>query len=193
MDSKNHIDAAIFTCVTIVFYSMACLGEFTVQSIKQFNPLKHITRMHVMHLHDPNGLPVTRFHIPWTKTSTAGEDAQCAPVEGVTNPIRLNPADPNAHLFAWKHPTSGMCPLSRSEVIRCITTLTVALNLPNFKGHSLRIRGMLHYLLLKMIGRWARNSFTLYLRQHAMILAPYLNDTPALLEHFTRYTMPLVC
>ncbi|KAI6017845.1 hypothetical protein EDC04DRAFT_2943070 [Pisolithus marmoratus] len=196
MDPENHRDAAIFACITIVFYSMAHLGEFMVQSIKQFNPLKHITCVHVMHLHVPNGLP----------TSTAREDTQCAPVEGVTNPIRalehhlwLNPADPNAHLFAWKHPTSGMHLLSRSEVIKHITMLTAALNLPNFKGHSLRIGGTLHYLLcgmpfdvVKTISRWARNSFTLYLCQHAMILAPYLNDMPALLEHFTRYTMPPV-
>ncbi|KIN98074.1 hypothetical protein M404DRAFT_158506, partial [Pisolithus tinctorius Marx 270] len=46
--------------------------------------------------------------------------------------------------------------------------------------------------VVKTIGRWAGDSFTIYLHQHTMILAPYLNDTPALLEHFTRYTMPLV-
>ncbi|KAI6100760.1 hypothetical protein EDD16DRAFT_1490627 [Pisolithus croceorrhizus] len=104
------------------------------------------------------------------------------------------------HLFAWKHPTSGLRPLSRSEVTKCITLLMVAHNLLNLKGHSLRIGGMLHYLLcrtpfdvVKTMGRWAGDSFTIYLCHHAMILAPYLNDTPALLEHFTRYTMPPVC
>ncbi|KAI6009524.1 hypothetical protein F5J12DRAFT_690025, partial [Pisolithus orientalis] len=47
------------------------------------------------------------------------------------------------------------------------------------------VTGTLHYLLqgmpfdiVKTISRWAGDSFTLYLCQHAMILAPYLNDTP---------------
>ncbi|KIK22863.1 hypothetical protein PISMIDRAFT_101685, partial [Pisolithus microcarpus 441] len=142
-----------------------------------------------------------------TKMSPMGEDTQCAPLRGITHPIsalkrhlHLNPADPEVHLFAWKHPTSGIRPLSRAEVIKCISSLTAAHNLPNFKGHSLRISGTLHYLLhgtpfdvMKMIGRWAGDLFTIYLQHHTMILAPYLNDTPALLEHFTRYTMPPVC
>ncbi|KAI6146953.1 hypothetical protein EDD17DRAFT_1494766 [Pisolithus thermaeus] len=207
LDPESHKDAAIFTCLTIVFYCISHLGEFTVPSIKHFDPTKHITWAHMSHHHDLHGLPVTKFHIPWTKTSPTGEDTQCMPLESITNPIGalkhhfcLNPADPNMHLFAWKHPTSGLRPLSRSEVTKCITLLMVAHNLLNLKGHSLRIGGMLHYLLcrtpfdvVKTMGRWAGDSFTIYLCHHAMILAPYLNDTPALLEHFTRYTMPPVC
>ncbi|KAI6094263.1 hypothetical protein EDD16DRAFT_1450610, partial [Pisolithus croceorrhizus] len=79
----------------------------------------------------------------------------------------------------------GLRPLSRSEVTKRIASLTAAHNLPNLKGHSLRIGGTLHYLLrgipfdvVKTMGRWAGDSFTIYLRHHAMILAPYLNDTP---------------
>ncbi|KAI6094491.1 hypothetical protein EDD16DRAFT_1463114, partial [Pisolithus croceorrhizus] len=79
----------------------------------------------------------------------------------------------------------GLRPLSRSEVIKRITSLATAHGLPNLKGHSLRIGGTLHYLLcgtpfdiVKTMGRWAGDSFTIYLRQHTMILAPYLNDTP---------------
>lgn len=87
LDPESHRDAAIFTCLMVVFYCVGRLGKFTAQSIKQFDPSKHIIRAHVMHLHDPNGLPVTKFHIPWTKTSSRGEDTQCAPLEGVTNPI----------------------------------------------------------------------------------------------------------
>ncbi|KAI6098306.1 hypothetical protein EDD16DRAFT_1454321, partial [Pisolithus croceorrhizus] len=74
---------------------------------------------------------------------------------------------------------------SRSEVTKCIASLMAAHNLPDLKGHSLRIGGMLHYLLcgtpfdmVKTMGRWAGDSFTIYLHHHAMILAPYLNNTP---------------
>ncbi|KAI6008957.1 hypothetical protein EDC04DRAFT_2610805 [Pisolithus marmoratus] len=154
LDPENPRDAAIFTCITVVFYCIAHLGEFTVQSIKHFNPEKHITQANVSHLHDLGRLLVTKFHIPWMKTSPMGEDTQCAPLEGVMDPIKalnnhfhLNPAGPDSHLFAWVHPSSGLHPLSRSEVIKQITSLASMHNLPNLKGHSLRIRGMLHYLL----------------------------------------------
>ncbi|KAI6000231.1 hypothetical protein EDC04DRAFT_2871985 [Pisolithus marmoratus] len=168
LDPESPKDVAIFACLTIVFYCIGCLGESTVQSIKQFNPTKHITHTHV---------------------STDG----IAILERIVHDVD---ASPNAHLFAWRHPTSGLRPLSRSEVIKCIMLLTAMLNLPNLKGHNLRIGGTLHYLLhgtpfdvVKTIGRWVGESFTIYLQQHVMILALYLNDMPVLLEHFTRYTM----
>lgn len=48
-------------------------------------------------------------------------------------------------------------------------------------SHSLRIDATLEYLLrgipfevVKQIGRWSSNSFSLYLRDHARILAPYV-------------------
>ncbi len=45
---------------------------------------------------------------------------------------------------------------------------------------------------MKAKGRWARDSFLLYLQKHAMIVAPYIQATPAVHEAFIRYTMPLV-
>ena len=46
--------------------------------------------------------------------------------------------------------------------------------------------------VMKAKGRWARDSFLLYLQKHAMIVAPYIQATPAVHEAFIRYTMPLV-
>jgi len=34
--------------------------------------------------------------------------------------------------------------------------------------------GTLHLMLLKIMGRWSSDSFTLYLYKHAVILAPYV-------------------
>ncbi|KIN95974.1 hypothetical protein M404DRAFT_934264 [Pisolithus tinctorius Marx 270] len=70
--------------------------------------------------------------------SLMGEDAQCAPLNGMlTDPIQalehhinLNPADDSAHLFAWKHPTFSLCLLSKTEVTRRISTLITVHNLP---------------------------------------------------------------
>ncbi|KAH9005823.1 hypothetical protein EDB86DRAFT_3061586 [Lactarius hatsudake] len=40
---------------------------------------------------------------------------------------------------------------------------------------------------------WARDSFLLYLRNHVVIIAPYIQSTPIIHENFIHYTMPPVC
>ncbi|KIK75885.1 hypothetical protein PAXRUDRAFT_171029 [Paxillus rubicundulus Ve08.2h10] len=69
--------------------------------------------------------------------------------------------------------------------------------MPDLKGHSLHIGSTLHYLLkgtpfnmVNLMGRWAGDLFTIYLCQHAIILAPYLSDCPNVMDWVTRYTMP---
>ena len=53
--------------------------------------------------------------------------------------------------------------------------------------HSL-LRGV-PFDVVKSMGRWSSDAFLIYLRQHAVIIAPYIQGTP-FLEAFTRYTMP---
>jgi hypothetical protein len=206
LNLKDPRDAAIFACITTTFYSVGrLLGEFTVHAIKSFNPAKHITRSHVSEVQDQHGLPVTVFHIPSTKASPlAGEDAFWSEQEGPSDPkaalinhFAINNPAPSAHLFTWRHP-SGPRALSKKELMARVLTISVLADLPNLKGHSLRIGGTLMYLLrgipfdvVKSMGRWSSEAFTIYLRQHAMILAPYIQATP-ILEPFTRYTMPPV-
>ncbi|KIK72725.1 hypothetical protein PAXRUDRAFT_180040 [Paxillus rubicundulus Ve08.2h10] len=86
--------------------------------------------------------------------------------------------------FFWKHP------LSKKEVTKRIDSIAKAhLDLPDLKGHSLCIGGTLHYLLngipfnvVKSIGRWSSESFTLYLKCHALVLAPFLQHQPELMH-----------
>ncbi|KIK92064.1 hypothetical protein PAXRUDRAFT_794795 [Paxillus rubicundulus Ve08.2h10] len=201
-------DAAIFACIIIVLYCVARLGEFTVPAISKFNPSEHITRAGLLHLWDPEGLLVMKFRIPFTKCSATGEDTQCTPLPGcITDPqaalenhFRVNPAPQDAHLFSWKHPKSGLCPLSKTEVTSRLTAVSKACSLSNLKGHSLRIGGTLHYLLkgvpfdvVKVMGRWARNSFTLYLCNHTLILALFLQADNDALASFNHFTMPPGC
>ncbi|KAG2058973.1 hypothetical protein BDR06DRAFT_57300 [Suillus hirtellus] len=72
------------------------------------------------------------------------------------------------------------------------------MNLPNLKGHGLRIGGTLEYLLrgvpfdvVKAMGRWLSDAFTTYLCDHTIVIAPYIQASPAL-ESFTHITMPPV-
>jgi len=204
LNLSSPLDAAVFACLTTTFYCIARLGEFTVPTIKdKFDPSKYISRRHVTETIDRHGLQVTKFYLPCTKTSPTGEETYWAAQEGLSDPkaalknhFLVNPAGQDAHLFEWKHPTKGMRPLSKAEFLKRMALATLAANLPSFKGHSLRIGGTLEYLLrgipfdvVKSVGRWSSESFTLYLRQHAMILAPYIQATPVL-EPFTHYTMP---
>ena len=45
---------------------------------------------------------------------------------------------------------------------------------------------------MKAKGRWADDSFQLYLRKHAVIIAPYIQAEPAVHEAVIRYAMPPV-
>lgn len=79
-----------------------------------------------------------------------------------------------------------------------LTTAALSAGIDSIKGHGIRIGSTLEYLLrgvpfdvVKSMGRWSSEAFVLYLRKHAIILAPYMQGHP-ILEPFTRYTMPPV-
>jgi hypothetical protein len=162
--------------------------------------------MNVSNTVDRNNLPVTKLHIPSTKSSPLeGEDVFWAAQEGPSDPkaalenhFRVNPAANEAHLFAWKHP-NGIRPLSKREVTKRLTSIAQAVNIPDLKGHGLRIGGTLEYLLrgipfdvVKTMGRWSSDAFKIYLRDHAVIIAPYIQALSPALEPFSRQTMPPV-
>jgi hypothetical protein len=82
--------------------------------------------------------------------------------------------------------------------MRCIERASSKLGTELLKGHGIHIRGTLEYLLrgvsfktVKAMGCWGGDAFQRYLRQHAIFMAPYLQDTP-ILEPFTHYAMPPV-
>jgi hypothetical protein len=69
-------------------------------------------------------------------------------------------------------------------------------------AHAFRIGGTTEYLLrnvpfkaVKRMGRWAGDSFKLYLRKHAEIMAPFLVMHDNGLTHLTRVCieLPPVC
>lgn len=147
---------------------------------------------------------MTAAHLPVTKTAREGEDVAWGPEQELAidpdtllaEHFRINDPAQNGPLFAWRHP-SGPRALTKSEFMKCINTAAQLLDPPQtLQGHGLRIGATLEYLLrgipfetVKAIGRWSSDAFVLYLRQHAVILAPYLQGTPIFAE-FNRYIMP---
>ncbi|KAI6018397.1 hypothetical protein EDC04DRAFT_2869983 [Pisolithus marmoratus] len=146
LDKDEPCNAAILSCITVSFFCLARLSEFT-------------------------GLLVMIFHLPSTKCLPRGKTVQCAPQPDpnldphyvLENHFHLNLAPTSAHLFAWHHPTSGLRPLSKTEVTKKIAAIArLHPETPNLKGHSLWIRGMLFYLLnnvpfkvVKTMGWWS--------------------------------------
>jgi hypothetical protein len=125
-------DVAIYACTVITFYCVARLGKFTVPNMwEKFEPMKYISHRNVYSLKDKDGLPVIKFRIPVAKCDASGEDVQCVPQPGwvidleaaLQNHLRFNPAPPDAHLFAWKHPRSSLRPLSKMQVMNKLAVI----------------------------------------------------------------------
>jgi hypothetical protein len=203
MDLSKPLDAAVYACLTTTFFSAACLGEFTLPSLKVFVQTRHVKPSDIRRDQDRHGLKVTVFHLPHTKSSINGEDVYWSTQTGMIDPeaalavhFTINNPPHDKPLFSWRHP-HGLRPLTRSEFLKRINLAASELAIQSLKGHgSIRIGATLEYLLrgvpfdvVKSIGRWSSEAFLLYLRQHAVIIAPYIQATP-IMEAFTRYTMP---
>ena len=74
--------------------------------------------------------------------------------------------------------------------------VAAALGEDDLKWYGIQIGGTLEFLLhgvpfdvVKSLGWWSSDALSLSLRQHAIIIAPYIQDH-LILEEFTWYTMP---
>jgi hypothetical protein len=202
----DPLDAAIAACLTTTFWSVSRLGEFTVKTLNSFSTKKHITMSATTLDQDRNGLQVRTFKIPFTKmskekgetTSWAQQLGPTDPWEAFENHRQINAPPQNAHIFAYKtNRRKVLTPLTKRKVIERVRSIASANDLPIFEGHGLRIGGTLEYLLrgipfevVQSMGRWKSDTFQLYLREHAQILAPYLQANPAANSDFVRIAMP---
>ena len=205
LDLEKPLDAAVFACLTTCFYASARLGEFTVRTLSSFNPNTNVTTQHLTYDQDRNRYKVTVLHLPRTKAAgNEGEDVYWASQEGDTDPtaaltqhLRVNQPSAASHLFAYKAMNTRRA-LTKTKFLEKVAEAACAAGLEPLQGHGIRIGSTLEYLLrgvpfdvMKAKGRWAGDSFQLYLRKHAVVVAPYIQATP-IHESFIRYTMPPV-
>ena len=181
------------------------LGEFTVRTLNSFSPTSHVTRQHLSYDQDQSSFIVTVLHLPRTKTARSDrEDVYWALQDGDTNPtvalaqhLLVNQPSEASHLFAYKA-TNTHRPLTKLKFLERVEAAAHAAGLEPLQGHGIRIGSTLKYLLrgvpfdvMKTKGRWAGDSFQLYLRKHAVIIAPYIQAAPVH-EEFIQYTIPPV-
>lgn len=205
LNPTNPLHCAVKACILTIFFTAAHLGEFTILTLRSFNAAHHIKPSDVFMDTDRNGLKSTCFHLPCTKTG-GSEDVSFSAQEGRTDPeaalqrhLALNKPPPNGHLFAYKCKNEH-CPLTKQELLKVATKAAKAASLDPLQGHGIQIGATLEYLLwgvpfdvMKVKGHWASDSFVLYLRKHAQILAPYMQAAPAVHESFIHYSLPPVC
>ncbi|GBE89617.1 hypothetical protein SCP_1602800 [Sparassis crispa] len=203
LDLSLPLDAAVYACLTTTFFCAARVGEFTLPNLKAFDKTIHVKHSDMREGEDRHGYRVTVFRLPRTKTSFEGKDVYWAEQQGLADPkaamvnhLTINRAAQDASLFTWRHP-QGARPLTRSEFLKLLDAAAAVLGITDsLKGHGIHIGAVLEYLLqgipfevVKSIGRWSSEAFRVYLRQHAVVMALYMQSSP-ILEPFTHYTMP---
>lgn len=205
LELNSPLSAAVLACLSTCFFATGHVGEFTVQKLDGFDPTTHISRAHVSYDQNREGQQVTVLHIPSTKASPQGEDVCWARQEGPMDPdsalahhLSINNPPQAGHLFAYRH-KNGHRPLTKSKFLSELAKAARAAGLDPLQGHGIRIGSTLEYLLrgmpfdvMKVKGRWSSDAFTLYLRKHAQILAPYIQAAPAVHDTFVRLTMPAI-
>ena len=202
------LDVAVFACLTTAFWSTARLGELTVPNLLAFDPKIHVKRSNLGKSIDRGGLETTTIHVPETKANrTQGESIYWAQQEGDSDPksalsrhLEINNPGENFHLFGYQNKEGRMIPLTRTIFLKRLTEAAKAAKLQRLHGHSIRIGSTLEYLLrglpfdvVKVKGRWNSDAFHQYLRDHAKILAPYMQAAPPEIhDQFIRITIPSV-
>ena len=204
-DNKS-LDVAVFACLTSAFWSTARLGELTVPNLTAFSPRLHVKRSDLGESVDRNGLKTTTIYIPKTKANqTEGEHLYWAKQEGESDPesalqrhLELNNPEEDFHLFGYRNKGGKMIPLTKTTFQRRLSEAAIAAKLQQLHGHSIRIGSTLEYLLrglpfdvMKVKGRWNSDAFHDYLRDHAKILAPYMQAAPPEIhDQFIRIAIP---
>lgn len=192
LDLNNPLDAAIFAYLTTIFFTCARIGEFTVPRLDAFDPTCHVKPADISRTQDHQGLEMTNFHLPRTKTAMEGEDVFWAsqtgpsdPEEAMCNHWKINEPPLDGALFAYRHKNTFR-PLTKTCFLKRLAVATKSAGHKPLQGHGIRVGGMLEYLLhnvpfdiVKVKGRWASNAFLAYLRRHAQILVPYMQATRA--------------
>ena len=205
LNLNNPFEAAVYACLTTIFYACTRVGEFTVPTLTAFKADSHIKPSDVTSERDRNGLESTAFQLPWTKTSVHGKSVSWSKQNGetdlekaLTHHLLVNQPPQNGPLFAYQYKNTHL-PLTKPTFIKTLATAATKAGLEPMQGHGIRIGSTLEYLLqgvpfevVKVKGRWASNAFLIYLTMHAQILAPYMQAQPEVHAELICITMPRI-
>ncbi|KAJ6619337.1 hypothetical protein B0H10DRAFT_2368588, partial [Mycena sp. CBHHK59/15] len=204
-DHSLPLDVSCWSCLTTLFWSTSCGGEFTVKTLKSFDPAINIARSAGTVAVDRNGLQQTNFKLPRTKSALHGESVYWAQQHGLSDPeaalanhFSINNPPLDTALFTYRYKNSHHV-LTKSAFTTRLSAAFKAADLDWCQIHGIRIGSTLEYLLrgiplevMKCKGRWASDAFSLYLRNHAKIMVPYMQADPQLHQNVLRIIVPRV-
>ena len=154
LDLCLPFNAAVYTCLSVSFYSVARVGEVTVPQLNAFDPTKHVMPANLRMSSNQDGAEVAMLHIPHTKAAPLkGKDIHWSCHPGPTNPYNAlanhrqinRPGDSN-HLFAYRH-KGKLRPLTKHTCVRQIADAAHAARLDPLQSHRIQIGATLFYLL----------------------------------------------
>ena len=140
---------AVEACLLTVFFTAARLGKFTIPMLKGFNTSRHVKPSDIFTDTDRNGLKLTGFHLPVTKSggpkdvSFSAQTGRVDPESALRRHLTINNPPMNGPLFAYVL-TGSHHGLTKCKFLK-VTTKAAGLN--PLQGHGIRIGATLEYLL----------------------------------------------
>ena len=115
----------------------------------------------------------------------AKQDGASDPEDALQRQLVFNNPPVNFHLFGYSNSQGVLTPLTKKTFTARVLKAASVAGLPRIKGHSIRIGSTLEYLLrglpfdvMKVKGRWNSDAFHKYVRDHARVMAPYMQKAP---------------
>ncbi|KIJ46911.1 hypothetical protein M422DRAFT_93614, partial [Sphaerobolus stellatus SS14] len=191
LDPENPFDIAFYSALTTIFWTMSHSVELLVYGVNNFSLEWNITHAGIKVETNGEGIPVMVFSLPWTKVSQTGEKVFWARQNGPADTyaallthIHVNNPPVDKAFFSWRC-NGDWKVLTKAAFIKRMELAAAEAGLPKMHGHGLCIGSVLEYLTwglsfeqVKHMGHWKGESFALYLRKHAVVLAPYIQAVP---------------
>ena len=189
LDLNNMFDAAVWATATVAFWCQCHLAEVCVNG--SFDPL--INACHSSPCNSgttSSGITYSSFWAPSTKMQPAGEEIRwinsscpCSAERAFKNHLKINSrVPPSNHLFSFETNTGGFEPMHRQWFTDRCNEIWSAVNLPTLSGHSFRVGGTTHLLLLGVDpfivmaqGRWRSTAFLEYWRLCEEIIPTFIS------------------
>ena len=192
-------DAAVYSCLATTFYSVRCLGEFTVPNPRAFNG-----EVHVKPLTSGSSLTIMAF-AQQSSTSPKPRPLSMARMSpGQSNQVTQTQKQLLCITWHWTRPqqmhtssltskTASFAPSQRQNSYGQSWQLQERWAW----SHGIQIGVTLKYLLrgtpfevMKVKGWWVSGAFLVYLTKCAQILVSYMQAIPEVHENFIWITMP---
>lgn len=179
LDQSNGLDSAVLAVATMSLYGQLRLGEILprVESLEKFDGTLQPAMLNVS---EPFSAAGSRsIHLPWSKTKKArGEDVVITRQKGRTDPIaalekhmRINKLSSHHPIASYRDAQGKVKALTKQRFLRRCNSIWKRYKIRRITGHSFRIGGTTHYLLVgvnpevvKTFGRWSSNAFLRYWR-----------------------------